>query len=193
VSCRATFGERLRRHRERHGISLHAVSQQTKVSAAVFAALERGDCSRWPGGVYTRAYIRGYAAAVGLDPDEIAAEFAECFGGVPDRSAPGRPLRLSLEEDQRARTRVAVGRLVMAALDLGAIVAIAAGISIVSATDLWMTLAVGALTYYGAAFAATGTSPVGWTVQTWSGGQAPALPQEVPEDPPLGETVGSEA
>jgi hypothetical protein len=52
---------------------------------------------------------------------------------------------------------------------------------------------VGALTYYGAAFAATGTSPVGWTVQTWSGGQAPALPQEVPEDPPLGETVGSEA
>lgn len=73
------FGERLRRHREGRGITLEQIADETKVAAALFAGLERGDCGRWPGGMYNRSFVRAYGAAVGLDLDEIAAEFAELF------------------------------------------------------------------------------------------------------------------
>ena len=77
------FGERLRRQRRQKDLSLTEIAASTKVGATHYAALERGDCSRWPGGVYNRAFIRAYAKAVGLDPEEIAAEFAEYFEAAP--------------------------------------------------------------------------------------------------------------
>lgn len=39
------FGERLRRPRERRGISLQRISQSTKIRASLYTALEQGDCS----------------------------------------------------------------------------------------------------------------------------------------------------
>jgi cytoskeleton protein RodZ len=38
-------------------------------------ALERNDFSRLPGGIFSRAFIRGYATAVGLDPEVTVQEF----------------------------------------------------------------------------------------------------------------------
>ncbi len=83
IAERRAFGERLRRQRRHQNLSLTEIAASTKVGASHYAALERGDCSRWPGGVYNRAFIRAYAKAVGLDPDETAAEFAECFESAP--------------------------------------------------------------------------------------------------------------
>src|SRR3954454_22874508 len=79
IAERRAFGERLRRHRRQKNLSLTEIAASTKVGASHYTALERGDCSRWPGGVYNRAFIRAYAKAVGLDPDETAAAFAEYF------------------------------------------------------------------------------------------------------------------
>lgn len=73
------FGDKLRRHRERQGLSLEAIAGTTKIGRSLLAALERGDCSRWPGGIYARAYLRAYAAAVGLDPEETVAQFCETY------------------------------------------------------------------------------------------------------------------
>jgi transcriptional regulator with XRE-family HTH domain len=73
------FGARLLHERERRGISLSAIAERTKIAPALLAALERGDVSRWPGGIYRRSFIRAYASAIGLDPDEIAREFFELF------------------------------------------------------------------------------------------------------------------
>ncbi|SRR5579871_1316483 len=70
-----TFGARLRRERERRQIALASISENTKISVALFAALERDDVSRWPSGIFRRAFIRSYAAAIGLDADAIANEF----------------------------------------------------------------------------------------------------------------------
>ena len=42
-------------------------------SRPLFAALERGDCSRWPAGIYSRAWVRNYALVVGLDPEVSGA------------------------------------------------------------------------------------------------------------------------
>lgn len=83
---RQTFGQQLRRHRDKRRITLQTVAAQTKVSAGFYKALENGECERWPGGIYSRGFVRAYAAAVGLDPEETVARFAECypeFAAVP--------------------------------------------------------------------------------------------------------------
>jgi cytoskeletal protein RodZ len=82
------LGQQLRRHREKRGVSLQQLAQETKVTASVFAALERGDCARWPGGIYSRGFVRSYATAVGLDPDEIVERFCECFPEAAREQAP---------------------------------------------------------------------------------------------------------
>jgi transcriptional regulator with XRE-family HTH domain len=94
------FGLELRRARERSGLTLEQVSERTKVSVAHFAGLERGDISRWPTGIFGRAFVRGYASAVGLDPEELVAAFARIYPESPDghRVAP-RPDRSPKEVD----------------------------------------------------------------------------------------------
>ncbi|MBI2220011.1 MAG: helix-turn-helix domain-containing protein [Acidobacteria bacterium] len=88
------FGDKLRHQRERRGVSIQAIADATKINRSMLAALEAGDCTRWPGGLYSRAYVRSYASAVGLDPDEVVAEFCEIFsdlawlGGRPERTEP---------------------------------------------------------------------------------------------------------
>ncbi|MGH9314812.1 MAG: helix-turn-helix domain-containing protein [Vicinamibacterales bacterium] len=91
VTPQRTFGEKLRRAREDRGVSLEAIAQSTKIGATLLASLERGDCSRWPSGVYSRAYVRSYAQTVGLDPKAIADEFCNCFPTVAWPDGPPGP------------------------------------------------------------------------------------------------------
>lgn len=86
-----TFGARLRRERERRQIALSSISENTKISASLFERLERNDVSRWPSGIFRRAFIRSYAQAIGLDPDAIAKEFLERFPD-PAEVAPVEPV-----------------------------------------------------------------------------------------------------
>ena len=79
-----TFGARLRRERERRHIALSSISENTKISVSLFERLERDDVSRWPSGIFRRAFIRSYAAAIGLDADAIAKEFLERFPDPAD-------------------------------------------------------------------------------------------------------------
>jgi len=79
-----TFGARLRRERERRQIALSSISENTKISASLFEGLERNDVSRWPSGIFRRAFIRSYATAIGLDADAVAKEFVERFPDPAD-------------------------------------------------------------------------------------------------------------
>jgi transcriptional regulator with XRE-family HTH domain len=74
-----SFGARLRLERERHGIALAAVSEQTKIKLALLEGLERDDLSHWPEGIFRRAYVRAYAKAVGRDADTTLREFLEVY------------------------------------------------------------------------------------------------------------------
>ena len=86
MSERDTFGPRLRVERERRGISLDTIASVTKVSADLWDGLERNDFSRWPSGIFARAFVRDYARAVGLDADEVVNEFCRLFP-IGDRRA----------------------------------------------------------------------------------------------------------
>jgi hypothetical protein len=75
----STLGARLRQHREEQAIPLSAIAQQTKIKVSLLEALERDDLSYWPTGIFRRAYVRAYAAAVGLRPDAVLGEFLDAY------------------------------------------------------------------------------------------------------------------
>jgi transcriptional regulator with XRE-family HTH domain len=76
---RQAFGTNLRRIRMQRGISIAQIVAATNVGARFWEALENNDLSRWPNGIYARAYVRGYAKVVGVDPESTVDEFCRCF------------------------------------------------------------------------------------------------------------------
>ena len=79
MSAREAFGPNLRRLRMQRGISLEFIARETKVSVAIWTGLERNDLSRWPTGIYARAYVRSYAQLIGADPEATVDEFCRLF------------------------------------------------------------------------------------------------------------------
>lgn len=73
------FGVRLRREREKRGISLATLAANTKVSVDLWVGLEQNDLTRWPSGIFARAFVRDYARAIGLDADAVVDEFCRQF------------------------------------------------------------------------------------------------------------------
>jgi transcriptional regulator with XRE-family HTH domain len=121
-STDAMFGARLRMERERRRITLASIAANTKIGLYLLEGLERGHVTRWPSGIFRRSFIRAYAEAIGLDPDDVAREFLERFPdpsdmpfepAVPDarRTPAGEPvLRLNLAD---LETTTARGRLLL--------------------------------------------------------------------------------
>jgi len=79
----ATFGAFLQNRREGRNLSLHDIASETKIATRHLSALERGDIRFWPGGIYSRAMVRAYAAAIGLDPEATVCEFTDAFNEKP--------------------------------------------------------------------------------------------------------------
>jgi cytoskeletal protein RodZ len=176
VTGARAFAESLKRHREVRGITLRDVAEQTKIGSAFLVALERGDCSKWPGGIYSRAWIRAYAAAIGLDPDEVCARFTRCFAAnaFPDGESepavaprpPGlpqvTPLRLTLEPDRRERSRLLQRRALFLSTDLVLAAAIAVIASTLAPLDFWKVLAGAVATCHAVGLFGGGGSFTGW-------------------------------
>jgi transcriptional regulator with XRE-family HTH domain len=76
---RDAFGPNLRRIRKQKRIAIEDIAQSTKISADLLRGLEKNDFSRWPEGIYARAYIRQYAYAIGVDPDSTVDEFCRWY------------------------------------------------------------------------------------------------------------------
>lgn len=69
------IGLKLKEAREAKGLSLDDLQKRTKIQPRYLKAIENGDFSVMPGNFYIRAFIKEYAVAVDLNPDEILAEF----------------------------------------------------------------------------------------------------------------------
>ena len=157
VSDRRGLGERLKRQRERRGITLEQISKNSKVPASLFAGLEAGDCSRWPAGLYARAYLRAYAESIGLNPEETVEEFAAAFDiaaksdGIETAGAqttrPTGTLRLSLVEESPIELDGLGRRAGLAAVDLLIGLLIAACVSVGLGQNVWVTVAL-VLSYF---------------------------------------------
>ena len=66
--------ERLRQARELRGWGIDELARRSGTRAHLLLAIERGSFDQLPSGLYGRAAIRSYAAAVGLNPDAVIAE-----------------------------------------------------------------------------------------------------------------------
>ena len=69
------LGPRLKQARLAKGVSLRQIEASTKISVGALEALEKDDYARLPGGIFARSFVRAYAGAVGLNPDDTVHEF----------------------------------------------------------------------------------------------------------------------
>jgi transcriptional regulator with XRE-family HTH domain len=164
------FGKRLRQERERRRITLDSIAANTKIGLGLLKGLERDDVSRWPSGIFRRSFIREYAAAIGLDPDETAREFLERFPdpGESTRPAPARTpddtvLRLTLADTD---SRFMRGRLLRNSWRRGAAIAsdlaacfIIGGALFLALDQWWKPLAVTMIGYYTCGILLLGNTP----------------------------------
>lgn len=65
------LGQLLRKARMEKKISLDDLQETTKIRKRYLEAIEEGDYKIMPGNFYVRAFIKSYAEAVGLDPNEV--------------------------------------------------------------------------------------------------------------------------
>jgi hypothetical protein len=183
-----TLGPYLRRERERCGLALRTISENTKLSIGLLEGLEADDISRWPGGIFRRAFVRSYAQCVGLDPDDVIRRFEQQF---PPEGADGDLAQGVLSARQAVVVRQfphragpaapAVSqrtRLLGAAADMTVAVIFAFGCAAAGSRLLWPVLLIAC--YYAAGVVATGTSPM---VALLTTGFRPARPKEPPSSP----------
>jgi cytoskeletal protein RodZ len=71
------FCDELRWERERRQVSIEKICEETKVSSRHLVALEAGDYSSLPGGVFRKGIVRSYLAALGLDEASWIERFEE--------------------------------------------------------------------------------------------------------------------
>ncbi|WP_106497560.1 helix-turn-helix domain-containing protein [Lentibacillus sp. Marseille-P4043] len=71
------IGTRLKEARMEKELSLDSVQETTKIQKRYLMAIEEGNFHILPGKFYARAFIKEYANAVGLDPNELLEEYKE--------------------------------------------------------------------------------------------------------------------
>jgi cytoskeletal protein RodZ len=69
------FGEDLRKERLTRGVALEDISAVTKISRRHLIALEQERFRLLPGGILSKGIVRGYAGALGLDPQDWTERF----------------------------------------------------------------------------------------------------------------------
>ncbi|NMB41330.1 MAG: DUF4115 domain-containing protein [Firmicutes bacterium] len=71
------IGSMLKEAREKKGISIDDISNETKIQKRFLHLMEKGDFSAFPGEVYLRGALRNFAESVGLDPVEIISLYKQ--------------------------------------------------------------------------------------------------------------------
>ena len=57
------------------GVSLEEISAATKISVRLLQAIENEDFVKLPGGIFARSFIRSYARYLGLEEEQVLAEY----------------------------------------------------------------------------------------------------------------------
>ena len=87
-----SFGERLRRERDMHGITLESISRTTKIRTQILEALEKEEFNKLPGGIFNKGFVRSYARFLGMNEEQVLKGFIEAAGD-PEQPLPNPPVR----------------------------------------------------------------------------------------------------
>jgi transcriptional regulator with XRE-family HTH domain len=106
----AAFGEFLRRARERRGLTLQQIAHETKIPERHLEALEHGNLSAIPRGIYQRAEVRAFAKTVGLDQNQALTHFERAL----ESSSEAVPATQLMDEQTQPRALAVIGMLTLA-------------------------------------------------------------------------------
>ncbi|HYX60793.1 MAG TPA: helix-turn-helix transcriptional regulator, partial [Streptosporangiaceae bacterium] len=114
-----SIGATLAAARRRAGLTVHDVSQSTRVTEPIISGIEQDDYAECGGDFYARGHIRAIARAVGEDPGPLIEEFDSTWRSAVETTAaeafrPSMPLRT--RERRRVRWTAVLAVLVLAAL-----------------------------------------------------------------------------
>jgi cytoskeleton protein RodZ len=71
----ASFGVRLKQEREKRAVTLDDISLSTKISTRMLRALEEERFDQLPGGIFNKGFIRAYARCLGMDEEQVIADY----------------------------------------------------------------------------------------------------------------------
>jgi transcriptional regulator with XRE-family HTH domain len=198
-----SFGATLRRARLARGLALADLAQRTNVSMDHWTRLERGDCSRWPHGIYARAWVRTYANLVGLDPVATVNEFCQTFPQGERRAAPRFQEHAAIVNHQlewhddplpptgdrrapeSARERVRMRhperlRGLAALVDAALVLLVGLFAIVLLGTSVWMSVALVAITYQIVSSTAIGCTPMVWMLDAYLSAHPERHPTALP-------------
>src|SRR6185437_4596858 len=117
--ARVSIGATLAAARRRAGLTVHDVSQSTRVTEPIIDGIEQDDYAECGGDFYARGHIRAIARAVGEDPGPLIEEFDSTWRSAKETTAaeafqPSMPLRT--KERRRVRWTAVLAVLVLGVL-----------------------------------------------------------------------------
>jgi transcriptional regulator with XRE-family HTH domain len=164
-----SLGIWLRRERERRGVTLRQIAEQTKVAVPLLEGLEADNLSRWPTGIYRKAFVRSYAVSIGLDADEVVKRLEKEHPPEPEATPLPAPAGSSSNRVEGGvvpaaqfhdrRPRIAHrARVIGTAADLTVAIVLGLGSAAAGSRLLWPVLFIAL--YYALGVLLTGTSPM---------------------------------
>ncbi len=98
------LGQVLKKARLEKKISLDDLQETTKIRKAYLEAIEEGNYKKLPGTFYVRAFIKSYAEAIGLDPNEVLKLYQNVIpASEPEPVEPIRSTRTSRNSERIGR------------------------------------------------------------------------------------------
>lgn len=113
MASTSPFGEHLKRERELRGVSLEEVSAATRISTKFLVAIEHGQWEHLPGGAFNRGFIRSASKYLGLDEENMVAEYSLETNGNGNGVAHVAPIRPRNQLPRDWRPMAALGAVVL--------------------------------------------------------------------------------
>src|SRR5438045_7296708 len=90
------LGASFKKARESRGVSLDQIAAETRISTRFLLAIENEEFHLLPGGVFNRGFVRSFAESVGLDTNQVVADYERLVSvgdpnDVPVSAAPPPP------------------------------------------------------------------------------------------------------
>jgi cytoskeleton protein RodZ len=101
ATTKDSFGEHLRREREMRGVTLDEITAATRIGTRFLEAFENEQWDRLPGGVFNRGFVRSIAHYLGLDEENLLAEYIHATNGLTKPSSWVAQTHPAAEPDRR--------------------------------------------------------------------------------------------
>jgi len=73
-------GKTLKQVRERMGVELPTISEETRISIKILEWIEEEAFEKLPALVYLKGFLKSYAQSLGLDPQKVIEEYIRLMG-----------------------------------------------------------------------------------------------------------------